>query len=80
MNAQTHMIRVLEIILKEGDKTSTDMTHVANVNQYFVALEKMGFLYSYWGYKGKARVKYRSIANRPKALAYIAAMKSKKSA
>lgn len=77
MNRQTHMIRVLVIILKEGDKTSTDITHVANVNQYFVALEKMGILYSYWGYKGKARVKYRAIANHAKALAYVNAMRSK---
>lgn len=78
MNAQTHILRILEIIIKDGDKTATDFTHVSNANQYFVALEKMGILYSYWGYKGKSRVKYRSISNEAKALAYVNAMRSKR--
>lgn len=77
MNAQTHMLRIVEVILCDGDRTATDFSYVSNANQYFVALEKMGILYSYWGYKGKARVKYRAIANHAKALAYVNAMRSK---
>lgn len=80
MNAQTHMFRILEIIINDGDKTATDFSYISNANQYFVTLEKMGILYSYWVYKGKARVKYRSIANLAKALAYVRAMRSKKPA
>lgn len=71
MNGQTHKIQILEIILSEGAKTATDFSHVSNANQYFVELEKMGILFSYWGVKGKAKVKYRDIANRHKAIAFL---------
>lgn len=80
MNAQTHNIHILETIFKEGEKTATDFHYISNANQYFVELEKMNILFSYWGRKGKARVKFRDIANQAKALAYLSAMKSKKSA
>lgn len=71
MNGQTHKIRILEAILCEGEKTATDFSHVSNANQYFVELEKMGILFSYWGMKGDAKVKYRDIANRHKAIAFL---------
>lgn len=71
MNGQTHKIRILEAILQEGEKTATDFSHVSNANQYFVELEKMGILFSYWGMKGDAKVKFRDIANRHKATAFL---------
>lgn len=71
MNSQTHKIRILEKILSSGEKTATDFSHVSNANQYFVELEKMGILFSYWGTKGDAKVKYRDVANRHKALAFL---------
>ena len=71
MNAQTHKIRIVDIILKDGEKTATDFSYVSNANQYFVELEKMGILFSYCGMKGNAKVKYRDIANRHKAIAFI---------
>lgn len=72
MNSQSHKIRILDVILREGAKTATDFSHVSNANQYFCELEKMGILFSYWGMKGDARVKFRDIANRHKATAFLA--------
>lgn len=71
MSGQTHKARIVESILSDGEKTATDMTHVSNVNQYFCELEKMGILFSFWGVKGKSRVKFRGIANRTKAEAFL---------
>lgn len=71
MNGQTHKIRILEAILQDGAMTATDFSHVSNANQYFVELEKMGMLFSYWGIKGDAKVKFRDIANRHKAIAFL---------
>lgn len=71
MNSQTHKIHILETILREGQKTATDFSYVSNANQYFCELEKMGILFSFWGYKGKTKVKYRDIANRHKAIAFL---------
>jgi hypothetical protein len=76
MNSQTHKIRILETILNDGEKTATDFSHVSNANQYFVELEKMGILFSFWGIKGDAKVKYRDIANRHKAIAFLKKTKS----
>ena len=71
MNSQSHKVRIVETILQDGAKTATDFSHVSNPNQYFVELEKMGILFSYWGKKGKAKVKFRDILNRHKATAFV---------
>lgn len=71
MMGQTHKIRILEAIMQNGAMTATDFTHVSNANQYFVELENMGILFSYWGVKGDAKVKFRDIANRHKAIAFL---------
>jgi hypothetical protein len=70
MRGTQHKVRLLEGMLN-GDRTAVDFHYVSNANQYFVALEKMELIISYWGYKGKARVKYRSITDQDKAREYI---------
>lgn len=74
MKITTHERRVLKILLKISEGTSTDAIFiaVANVNQYFCSLVKKGIVKNRWGMKGNARVKYRSIADMKKAMDYLA--------
>ncbi len=70
MRGTQHKVRLLEGMLT-GDKTAVDYHYVSNANQYFVSLEKMELIVSYWGYKGNARVKYRHVIDEDKAIEYI---------
>lgn len=60
MKSQTHKKRLIEMML-EKHTTSALVHGMSNPNQYFCELEKEGFCKSVWGFKGKARVKFRFI-------------------
>ena len=78
MRSATHKRHIVETLLKGGEKTATDFHYISNANQYFVDLERMGIVESRWGWKGNARVKFRSIADPEKALLFIHAKTSGK--
>jgi hypothetical protein len=60
----SHKLSILKILYTTGSKlTATDFAYVSNANQYFVELERQGLITSEWGFKGKAKVKLRFIAN-----------------
>lgn len=62
MTRQTHKLRILKTLYETGRAlTATDFTHVSNINQYFVELERAGLIASFWGVYGNARVKFRLI-------------------
>lgn len=63
MKSSSHKKRLVEEMLKRDDVTCCTVTHIANANQYFCELEKEGICKSEWGYKGKARAKFRFIPN-----------------
>ncbi len=77
MRIKSHKCRIVETLLREGKKTATDFSFVSNANQYFVDLERVGIIKSEYGMKGRAKVKYRSIADEEKASDYLQNCKKK---
>lgn len=71
MRSETHKRHIVEVILREGEKTATDFPYISNQNQYFCELVDAGVLKNRWGFKGNAKVKFRSIADRKKALRFV---------
>lgn len=71
MRGHTHKCHIVKTILTKGEKTATDFHYISNANQYFCDLVKDGILKDRWGFKGNARVKFRGIADRKKALAFV---------
>ena len=71
MKTQSHKCRIIETLLRGGVKTATDFSFVSNANQYFVELEKVGIIKSEYGIKGRARVKFRTIDDKDKALKFL---------
>ncbi|MBN2963170.1 hypothetical protein JWV37_00115 [Sulfurospirillum sp. T05] len=60
---RTHKKRLIEEMLKRNDVTCATVTHIANANQYFCALEKEGIVKSQWGMLGDSKVKFRFICS-----------------
>ena len=71
MRSKTHKQRIIEVILKQGQKTATNFHYISNANQYLVDLEKIGILKSEWGKLGSAKVKFRTINDKDKALKFL---------
>jgi hypothetical protein len=55
-----------------GKCTASEVSHISNANQYFVELENANIIKSEWGYKGDAKVKFRSIDDEQKADDFLA--------
>jgi len=71
MRAKSHKCHIVKMILEHGQKTATNFHFISNANQYFAELENVGILKSEWGKLGGARVKFRTIADKEKALNFL---------
>ena len=72
MKQSTHKLHIVERLLQEGGElTATDFPYISNANQYLCDLVHRGILKERWGYKGKAKMKFRSIGDTAKALKFL---------
>lgn len=66
------MKRIVKIMLEQGEVTASDIAHISNSNQYFVALERLGIIGSRWHTRANGtKCKMRFIKDRAKALKFI---------
>lgn len=72
MRGLSHKIHIVKRLINEGGElTATDFHYISNANQYFCDLVEMKILKNRWGYKGDAKMKFRSIDDQEKALKFI---------
>lgn len=71
-SARTNMQIIVKIMLEQGEVTASDIAHISNSNQYFVALERLGISSSRLHTRANGtKCKMRFIKDRAKALKFI---------
>ncbi len=73
MKTETRKKQLINLMLKKGEITASQVPHISNSNQYFVELEILGITKSRWIYdeKGHRKCKARSIKDYAKAKSFV---------
>lgn len=69
---KSKMVLLVEKLLNQGTSTSAHDTGIANANQYYVELERLGITSHRWVYKDGSKYKERFIKDRAKAHGFLA--------
>ncbi|MCZ6102898.1 hypothetical protein [Campylobacter ureolyticus] len=73
MRTETRKKQLINLMLKKGEITASEVFHISNSNQYFVELENQGITKSRWilDEKGRRKCKARSIKDYARAKSFI---------
>lgn len=76
MKTETRKKQLINLMLKKGEITASEVFYVSNPNQYFVELENQGITKSRWilDENGRRKCKARSIKNYAKAKSFVGGM------
>ncbi|MCZ6158994.1 hypothetical protein [Campylobacter ureolyticus] len=73
MKIETRKKQLVNLMLKKGEITASEVFHISNSNQYFVELENQGITKSRWvlDENGRRKCKARSIKDYARAKSFI---------
>ncbi|MCZ6172454.1 hypothetical protein [Campylobacter ureolyticus] len=73
MKIETRKKQLVNLMLKKGEITASEVFYVSNPNQYFVELENQGITKSRWLYdeNGRRKCKARSIKDYARAKSLV---------
>lgn len=73
MKIETRKKQLVNLMLKKGEITASEVFHISNSNQYFVELENQGITKSRWvlDENGRMKCKARSIKDYARAKSFI---------
>lgn len=73
MKTETRKKQLINLMLKKGEITASEVFHISNSNQYFVELENQGITKSRWilDENGRRKCKARSIKDYAKVKSFV---------
>lgn len=73
MRTETRKKQLVNLMLKKGEITASEVFHISNANQYFVELENQGITKSRWilDENGRRKCKARSIKDYVRAKSLV---------
>lgn len=73
MKTETRKKQLINLMLKKGEITASEVFHISNSNQYFVELENQGITKSRWilDENGRRKCKARSIKDYVRARSLV---------
>lgn len=73
MKTETRKKQLINLMLKKGEITASEVFHISNANQYFVELENQGITKSRWilDENGRRKCKARSIKDYVRAKSLV---------